>query len=183
MPTTSCCCPSTSIELPTIEGSDANRRCQSPCPSTTRRCRPVVSSSGRKPRPMTGCTPKHRKEVGRDEEPLHVLRLVLADEVRRPPFEGGEALEHVRLLFQVEKVGRGDGFAPVLTLGPRVRQQRDPVDVAHRERPQHERIDHREDGRVGAQAEAEREHDDGADGRALAGCCGRHGVSRGRGCA
>ena len=114
-----------------------------------------------------GLHTQYLEEIGRDEESLHVFRFVSADEIRRPPFEGGEPLEHVRLLLEVEVVGRREGFAPILIVGPCVGHERDAVDVAHREGPEHERIDHREHCGVRAQAQAERDDDDRAHRRAL----------------
>ena len=69
MPTTSCGVPSTSIERPTIDASDAKRRCHKPCPSTTRRCCPRVSSSGRKLRPAIGWTPSTGKKSADTKKP------------------------------------------------------------------------------------------------------------------
>ena len=57
---------------------------------------------------------QRREEVRRDEEALHVLRLVPADQVRRPPLEGREPLERVGLLpLHIEVVGWREGFAPI----------------------------------------------------------------------
>ena len=46
------------------------------------------------------------KKSARDEKSLHVLGLVPADEVDRPPLERGEVLERAALPPEVEVVGR-----------------------------------------------------------------------------
>ena len=95
---------------------------------------------------------QRREEVRRDEEALHVLGFVLADQVRIPPVEGGEPLEGIRLLpLHVEVVGWRQGFAPIDVVRLGEGEERDAIDVRHRERPEHQRIDHREHRRVGAE--------------------------------
>ena len=110
---------------------------------------------------------ERREEVGAHEESLHVLGLVPANEVGGPPFERGEVLERTNRSPEIEVVGRRDGLAPVLVGRFGEAHERDPIDVGHRERTEHERVKHREDRRVGAKTQRERQHDDGAHRRAL----------------
>ncbi len=111
---------------------------------------------------------QRREEVCRDEEALHVLGFVLSDQVRIPPVEGGEPLEGIRLLpLHVEVVGRREGFAPIDVVRFGEGEERDAIDVRHRERPEHQRIDHREHRRVGAEPQSQGDDDDGAHRRAL----------------
>ena len=56
---------------------------------------------------------ERREEVGGDVESLDLLRLVAADQIGVPPVDRGEPLEHVRLLLQIEEVGRRDRLAAV----------------------------------------------------------------------
>ncbi len=114
-----------------------------------------------------GLNAHDREEVRRDVEALHVLGLVFADEIGRPPLECREVLEDALLPPHVEEVRRGDGLATIAIVRLAVREQSDPIGVAHREGPQHERVDIREDRRVGSEAEGQRDDDDRARGRAF----------------
>ncbi len=53
--------PPSAMALPTMEGSDPNRRCQMPLDNTATLPPRGLSSSGVKVRPTAGCAPKRRK--------------------------------------------------------------------------------------------------------------------------
>ena len=153
---------------PTIDGSDAKRRCQSPWPSTTRR-------AGRGSLPRRNGAPRsrgRRRASGRNRR----RRRSPGRSRVRPCRPGWPSTTRTRR--RARKV-QGPASTSRNSAGENAprrsrssgrpwKRARDSIGVAHRERPQLRRVDDREDGGVGADPERERADDgDGAHGRAL----------------
>ena len=107
------------------------------------------------------------EEVAGDTKALHQFRLVATDEVRIPPLERREPLDGGTVCLELEEVGRRHGPLPIEVALTRVREQHDAIHVWQGEGTKHDRIDHREDGGIGAKGEPERQHDDHAEPGAL----------------
>ena len=159
-PTTSHCAPSIRVLLPTIAGSAPNRRRHSPSLRITRVALAVISSSGRNVRPDRRVRVERGKEFRRHEKPEHAFGLVAADEIRVPPVHPGEVIDGAAAQARppVEEIGGRHGFAPPAPPRRGADRHHDPIDVAHREGPQQQRIDDAEHRHVGADAQCQR-HD------------------------
>jgi hypothetical protein len=101
------------------------------------------------------------KEFRRHEKPEHAFGLIAAHEIRVPPVHPGEVIDGAAAQARppVEEIGSRHGFAPPAPVRRGADRHHDPVDVAHREGPQQQRIDDAEHRRVGADAQCQR-HDD-----------------------
>ena len=85
--------------LPTIEGSDPNRRCQMPLDSTATLPPRGRSSSGVNVRPIDRLRAKEPEELLRDVNAFDLLRTVAAAEVQSGAagVVGGDILQHLCL--------------------------------------------------------------------------------------
>ena len=169
MPTTSCGVPSTSIAA----ADDRRVGREAALPQAVSEHDAAVLSArfllGEEVAPCDRLDAEHAEEICRHEKALHVLGFVLADQVGVPELPGREPLEGVGLLpLHVEEVGGRHRLLRIDVLRAAVREQRDAIGVGHRERAQHERVDHLEDGGVGADAERQRDDNDRAHGRPFA---------------
>jgi hypothetical protein len=105
--------------------------------------------------------------ISRNLIALHALGLVRTGEVDLPPAEDRHALECLRLVLPVEEVRRRDRFARIRRSFTPFGHDGQTIDVRqlHGERPEDERVEHRERGRVSAEADRERQHNRGRDER------------------
>ncbi len=110
---------------------------------------------------------ERREEIRGHAEALHPFRLVAANQVDVPPGERRQALNPVALALPVEEIRRGHLLAAVLGIAGAVGQQKDAVHIGERERPDDQRVDHRQDGGVRAESERERQHDEAGEPRTL----------------
>ena len=100
------------------------------------------------------------EEVGRDRRARHADAIAAAGQRDRALEVGRDLLERAGLLPPVLEV-RGRDAVARLRVHPIVLPDRHhPGGIAERQRPQQDRVDDREDGGVGADAEGERQHDD-----------------------
>ena len=126
---------------------------------------------------------ERREEIRGHAEALHPFRLVAANQVDVPPGECRQALNPVALALPIEEIRRGHLLAAVLGIAGAVGQQKDAVHIGERERPDDQRVDHRQDGGVRAEPERERQHDEARRATDAAGWIAAHISRRGRGCA
>ena len=167
MPTTSCGVPSISIVRPTI---DAIGR-EAALPQAVSEHDAAMLSErfflGEEVAALrSAATPSTRKKSARHEKALHVLGLVLADQVGVPALEAASRSKTsgCRRFISRKSAGETDSLT-IDVVRAAVGEQRDAIGVGHRERAQHERVDHLEDGGVGAEAERQRDDNDRAHGR------------------
>jgi hypothetical protein len=109
---------------------------------------------------------EHVEERGRHAGSLDRLGLAGAGERVADVRQRGGALEARRLAAEVEHPARPHRVGR--TLGRPVPQEHEPAGVGERQRPQERRIDDAEDGRVGADAQREREDRHGRESGRLA---------------
>ena len=108
---------------------------------------------------MSGCTPMTREEVAARLDRVDAQRILprLGDvDLRIPP--AGGVLEDMGQAAIVVERHRRDALVRQRLADVGVPHHREAIRVGIRQRPQHDPIEHREDGGGGADAERQRQH-------------------------
>jgi hypothetical protein len=114
-----------------------------------------------------GARGEHAEERGRDARAGDALGLLALVEAEVLLAVGGQLLEDAGLLAPVEVVGGRDRVAVVGLVHAALPDHHDPRRRLVRERPQQQRVDDREDGRVRAHAQGHGQHRHGRKPRVL----------------
>jgi hypothetical protein len=109
------------------------------------------------------------EEAAAREQAGDLARLAAGVQVEARRADGEDAAEEVLVIAQVFPLRVGERQARrQVGFGGRLLQDHEPLGLVQRQRLQHQRVDEVEDGDVGADAEGQRQHGHGADGRGLA---------------
>ena len=128
---------------------------------------PICSSSGRKPRPIDGSTPSAGKKSAETRNPWTFSGSSRPTRFASHQSKAASRSKTSVCFFKSRKSAGETASRRLMIVRARIGEQRDAVDVAHRERAEHERVDHREHRGVRAQAQSQRHDDDGAHRGAL----------------
>ena len=113
---------------------------------------------GQEEAPARGPDAEHVEVVGAREHPARALGLALSAQVERREAVGGESVEGLCVVAEVQVVGVRD-LREAVAVRRRAAHVDEPRLVAHaRQRPQERRVDEAEDRRVRADADGQR-HD------------------------
>ena len=106
------------------------------------------------------------EEPARDPAGQHALGLRPVGDVQVGVVDGGQVREHVgRRGAPVDEVAHRDIAG---LIAPELGDKRDPLGFGKRQRPQHDRVDHAEDGRGRADAQRDGQHGGGGEAGGLA---------------
>ncbi len=135
------------MSRPTTSGSRWKRRSQTAWLMTAAGSRSFANQ-----RPGDGLSPEHVRVVGGRDFRDHEAALAVRVEVGLHRKRHGEPRQHTGARLDLSIVGIRPGRVDAAA------DEDQPVGPRDRHRPQHDRIDHAEDGRVDADAEPEAEH-------------------------